>query len=81
MTELKRKMTELKPCPFCGGTKLKLAKKTTKYKGHEAYVASIRCNSCHARGGTITNLTIPYAVKEDVEAIAIERWNRRAGAK
>ena len=81
MTELKRKMTELKPCPFCGGTKLKLAKKTTKYKGHEAYVASIRCNSCHARGGTVTNLTIPYAVKEDVEAIAIERWNRRAGAK
>ena len=81
MTELKRKMTELRSCPFCGGTKLKLAKKTTKYKGHVAYVASIRCNSCHARGGTVTNLTIPYAVKEDVEAIAIERWNRRAGAK
>ena len=32
-------------------------------------------------GGTVTNLTIPYAVKEDVEAIDIERWNRRAGAK
>ena len=76
-----RMTDKLKPCPFCGGTKLKLAKKTTKYKGHEAYVASIRCNSCHARGGTVTNLTIPYAVKEDVEAIAIERWNRRAGAK
>ena len=70
---------KLKPCPFCGGTKLKLTKKRTKYKGHDAYIASIRCNSCHARGGTVTNLTIPYAVKEDVEAIAIERWNKRAG--
>ena len=50
MTELKSKMTELKPCPFCGGEKLKLTKKRTKYKGHDAYVASIRCNSCHARG-------------------------------
>ena len=79
--QVNRMTDKLKPCPFCGGTKLKLAKKTTKYKGHEAYVASIRCNSCHARGGTVTNLTIPYAVKEDVEAIAIERWNRRAGAK
>ena len=29
--------------------------------------------------GTVTNLTIPYAVKEDVEAIAIERWNKKAG--
>ena len=31
-----------------------------------------------ARGGTVINLTIPYAVKEDVEATARERWNRRS---
>jgi len=70
-------MSELKSCPFCGSTKLKLEKKATRYRGHKAYVASIRCNSCHARGGTVTNLTIPYAVKEDVEAEAYRRWNRR----
>lgn len=70
-------LRELKPCPFCGSDKLKLEKKATRYKGHKAYVASIRCNSCHARGGTVTNLTIPYAVKEDVENIAYERWNKR----
>ena len=69
---------ELKPCPFCGSDKLKLEKKATKYKGHKAYVASIRCNSCHASGGTVTNLTSPYAVKEDVEDVARRRWNRRA---
>lgn len=68
----------LKPCPFCGSNKLKLVKKKTKYKGKTAYVASIRCNCCNGRGGTVLNLTIPYAVKEDVERRAIDRWNRRA---
>ena len=68
----------LKPCPFCGSEKPKLEKKRTVYKGHKAYTASVRCNCCHARGGTVINLTIPYAVKEDVEATARRRWNRRS---
>lgn len=34
-------MSELKPCPFCGSNKVKLVKKKTKYKGHNAYVASV----------------------------------------
>ncbi|MBQ8298152.1 MAG: Lar family restriction alleviation protein [Ruminococcus sp.] len=72
---------ELKPCPFCGSVKLKLAKKRTIYRGHKAYVASIRCNRCNARGGTVLNLTIPYAVKEDVENEAARRWNRRANSE
>lgn len=72
---------ELKPCPFCGSDKLKLTKRSTLYRGKDAHVASIRCNSCHARGGMITNLTIPYAVKEDIELEAIERWNRRVYEK
>lgn len=68
---------EMKPCPFCGSTLLKLEKKNTKYKGHKAYIASVRCNCCHARGGTVTNLSIPYAVKEDVENTACLLWNDR----
>lgn len=68
---------QLKPCPFCGSNKLKLDKKIRRYKGRDAYTVSVRCNCCHARGGTVLNLSIPYAVKEDVEFIAFERWNRR----
>lgn len=68
---------KLKLCPFCGSDRLKLVKKKINYKCKKAYVASIRCNCCNARGGTIINLTIPYAVKEDVEQEAIDRWNRR----
>lgn len=73
MSEIK-----LKSCPFCGSSKSKLVKKKINYKGKKAYAASIRCNCCNARGGTVTNLTIPYAIKEDVEQETIDRWNRRA---
>lgn len=69
---------KLKPCPFCGSDSLKLTKRKTTYKGQKAYVASVRCNRCKARGGTILNLTIPYAVKEDVENAACRKWNNRA---
>jgi Lar family restriction alleviation protein len=71
---------KLKRCPFCGSTKLKLEKKShgRARDGRPLYTASIRCNCCHARGGTILNSTLPYAIKEDVEAEAIDRWNRRA---
>lgn len=34
-------MSELKPCPFCGG------KASINYHGHNAH--SIECNICHAR--------------------------------
>ena len=69
---------ELKSCPFCGSDRGKLVTKRIIYRKHKAYVASVRCNACHARGGPVINLTLPYAVKEDVEATAYERWNRRS---
>jgi Lar family restriction alleviation protein len=53
------KMIELKPCPFCGSTKLKINSKSTKagYNGRDNIVYratySVRCNKCHARGGAI----------------------------
>ena len=52
-------MAELKPCPFCGGTRLKLDSKQTRagYTGIDALVEretySVRCNVCHARGGAV----------------------------
>ena len=48
----------LMPCPFCGGTKLKIEKKSTfaGYNGLDERVDrhtfSVRCNTCNARGGT-----------------------------
>lgn len=50
---------KLKPCPFCGGTKLKTVSKNSKagYTGIDAVVErqtySVRCNVCHARGGAV----------------------------
>lgn len=73
MSEIK-----LKPCPFCGSTKLKINQKSTKHNGEKAYVASIRCNVCHARGGAVTNITSPYVVKGDAEAEVVSKWNSRA---
>ena len=49
-------MAELKPCPFCGGTKLKVERKSrlAGWNGLdmrvEMHTYSVRCNTCHARG-------------------------------
>ena len=60
-------MTKLKPCPFCGGTDLKI---------HTAFDAQgwFRCASCQAEG--------PLAVAEFTHDVlydlVVEAWNRRA---
>ena len=58
-------MAELKPCPFCGSTKLKVDSKSSLY-GYtgldiriERMIYSVRCNVCHARGGAIGGLVAP----------------------
>jgi Lar family restriction alleviation protein len=77
---------ELKPCPFCGSTKLKIDKKTssnTKWNNEtkrcdKLVVVTVRCNVCHTRGPT----TSMYAGRYDrptktLEEKAIEVWNTR----
>lgn len=74
---------KLKPCPFCGGEKLKIDYKSRK--GLETY--SVRCNKCHARGGTASLHvhsmvdTKGYAElkssREIVKKQAIKAWNTR----
>lgn len=93
-------MAELKPCPFCGGTKLKIERKSTLagYNGAddrvEQHTFSVRCNSCHARGGAVGGKVMPYArmffmgemplpewatTDDALQNKAILAWNRRAG--
>ena len=80
-------MAELKPCPFCGGTKLKIDQKTgssskwnsEKKRLDKLVVVTVRCNRCHTRGPT-TSLWGSW-IDRPIEALgdaAIEAWNRRA---
>ena len=89
-------MTELKPCPFCGGTKLKVERKSrlAGWNGLdmrvEMHTYSVRCNTCHARGGAVggrvmnerftRRVQLPDWATTDkaLEEKAIEAWNRRA---
>lgn len=49
----------LKPCPFCGSTKIKVDSKSVRVgsNGLDDTVYrntySVRCNKCHARGGAV----------------------------
>ena len=89
-------MADLKPCPFCGGTKLKVDRKSrlAGWNGLdmrvEMHTYSVRCNTCHARGGTAGGRVIytPWTrcapppdwatTDKALEEKAIEAWNRRA---
>lgn len=56
-------MSELLPCPFCGGE----AEMLTAESMHGGYMFGIMCNDCRSRGDVY-----------DTEAEAIAAWNSRA---
>lgn len=60
-------MTELKPCPFCGGTSVDV-----KYEPYPVPNHYIVCN--YNKGGCGASSGCDYTVEE-----AIEAWNRRVG--
>ena len=79
---------QLKPCPFCGGTKLKVdgTRKYNSYANVYHTTMSVRCNICHARGKPFSGLTKNYVygesryevtTVENLKQQAIEAWNRR----
>ena len=89
----KAEANELNPCPFCGSAKLKVEGKNRKelsYEGLEHRTYAVRCNKCHARGGTasgyirnsfyhLTERGKELMEKEhQIRSRAIENWNRRA---
>lgn len=65
---------ELKPCPFCGWTKLRISQKTRYSK----VVYFVLCNKCHARGGTCSVDTYRKEEEHDkTKCEAIRKWNER----
>lgn len=73
-------MPELKPCPFCGGAKLKIdSKRTFQYGGKRHCAVTVRCMQCHARS-PVVGINMPdgrYNEREICESAVIEAWNRR----
>ena len=54
-------MTEVKPCPFCGGEAV-----MNKYRGREHTCYYIECPSCHI------STQVMYS-----ETMVVDIWNRR----
>lgn len=85
---------ELKPCPFCGSTKLKIDKKSVLDRHTrlgvrlERHTYSVRCNVCHARGRSIGGIVVDekdalancykHTTDKELAERAIAGWNRRA---
>lgn len=65
---------ELKPCPFCGDDARYICVPTDDEEDPNAGGEYIECSSCGA------STTIYFPVKDSVERILMERWNRRAPA-
>lgn len=89
---------ELKRCPFCGSEKLKIETKSGRLNHYEKngmkvwqnVKYSVRCNSCHARGGTASvDISRGYDVlleeqrakERETENNAIAKWNERFDAR
>ena len=61
-------MTELKPCPFCGGEVI-----MNSYPERKGYGAVVECVCC-----LLQMQTINYDTEEEAKRKVSEAWNRRA---
>ena len=71
MDETTKNRTALKPCPFCGGERVVIAKNLTKYESSAPDYWSVRCGD----GRCGLNNGLAWRRSKD-EAIA--EWNHRA---
>ena len=78
-------MAELKPCPFCGGTKLGFSSKTVSRDCNTSHLfhGAIYCKNCNAYGARVLSEKVKnsYPMQrvdfDGLESRAIEAWNRR----
>lgn len=73
-------LEKLKPCPFCGSTKLTVVSKhngTHYYCGTDS--VSVRCSKCYARGSTVSCKVVKgkHGDVDETKQKAIELWNTR----
>ena len=69
---------ELKPCPFCGSTSLKVeSKHNGQWSDSGTHSATVRCKKCYARGSTASSKAGKniYSASEEAKNKAIELWN------
>lgn len=85
-------MDKLKPCPFCGGKKVRLNYRQTKYYGQNCFGAKkikftgyIVCNKCLSRGKPVSVISDNVGcrgwgkeLEEKLLPLAAAAWNRRA---
>lgn len=78
--------TELKPCPFCGSTKIKYSTKINQRGRNSQYHACYYCNTCHCYGARVLSQHVDtdnYATRRDMEMsemlqnAARDAWNKR----
>jgi len=58
------KITEWKPCPFCGSTDIKVTSEGSQFEGFWSVAKCVKC------GASVSG-------KDSSEKAAIEAWNRR----
>lgn len=90
---MSREQIELKPCPFCGSESVKVTgrhRDKWSYTGVGYNTYSVKCNKCHARGGTASGYTrnALYELTKERQKVleseyqiiqrAVSAWNRRA---
>ncbi|UIY58166.1 Lar family restriction alleviation protein [Burkholderia cepacia] len=66
-------MSELKPCPFCGGTVLDWAAEAADAR---TYYGRVECHTCDL----VVHSEDCWWSEEDAEIDVKDRWNRRAPA-
>ena len=79
--DVREKLVELKPCPFCGGEAITEGRKTIgNYKSDREYSYVNWIVRCTNRECFMSGLRMSAFLNELLtEEEAIEAWNRRAG--
>lgn len=64
-------MSDLKPCPFCGSTNVKI------YSWQDGGIC-VKCLECHCQTQAHSDYNTVEAKKESAYEIVVKAWNRRA---